>query len=198
MMPDTLLCDQVLILWNAILLRDNWATLLLWNALEQPVKKIIRAILLDPARTLEGSDGVANQVYSKLLAQARAGKVWESGNHLLAFVRQVAIQEARLANRYAMRQKRHSAERSISINPGQAQAVSHESTPEEVAVAEDELTWLLANIPESSRQIVAKRLEGFRVADIAHDLGLDERTIRKKLAAVRRLVQERRATNAGA
>jgi DNA-directed RNA polymerase specialized sigma24 family protein len=60
--------------------------------------------------------------------------------------------------------------------------------PEAEAVAREEFDRLLALLPEDLQRILALRLEGYTVAEIAARLGRVERTVELKLRAIRGLL----------
>jgi DNA-directed RNA polymerase specialized sigma24 family protein len=60
--------------------------------------------------------------------------------------------------------------------------------PEAEAVARDEFDRLLALLPDDLQRVLALRLEGYTVAEIAARLGRVERTVELKLRAIRGLL----------
>ena len=77
-------------------------------------------------------------------------------------------------------------------NPDQTRQpdfASDEPTPEEIAVAEDEITSRLAELPDELKKIVRWKLEGYTNSEIAAADKLDcsVRTIERKLHLLRRL-----------
>jgi DNA-directed RNA polymerase specialized sigma24 family protein len=60
--------------------------------------------------------------------------------------------------------------------------------PEAAAVAREEFDRLLARLPDDLQRVLALRLEGYTVAEIAARLGRVERTVELKLPAIRGLL----------
>jgi len=60
-------------------------------------------------------------------------------------------------------------------------AIARDPSPDEVALAVDELERLLGSLPPLGRQVVELRLQGYQQGEIARQLGCAERTVRRWL-----------------
>lgn len=61
--------------------------------------------------------------------------------------------------------------------------------PEDGAVAREEFARLLAVLPEDLQRVFARRLEGDTNAEIGAQVGRVERTVERKMKAIRALLQ---------
>ena len=71
------------------------------------------------------------------------------------------------------------------------QAISGDPTPEQAALLDDELVNILGQLAEREREIVTLRLRGESERAIADSLDCSERTVRRGLNRVRRLIVDR-------
>jgi RNA polymerase sigma-70 factor (ECF subfamily) len=62
-----------------------------------------------------------------------------------------------------------------------------EPTPEETSAFLDQLEHLLARLEPQERRILEMRMQGYATGEIAQELGIDERTIRRRMEHVREL-----------
>ena len=63
-------------------------------------------------------------------------------------------------------------------------AASSEPTPEEAVALSEELEQLLASLSERDRRVVELRLQGHQIQEIAEELALNEKTIRRSLKQI--------------
>jgi DNA-directed RNA polymerase specialized sigma24 family protein len=70
------------------------------------------------------------------------------------------------------------------ISPGFHEPVSRKPGPLDQALADDAWQELIQHLSERQRTIITMRLDGFSEKEIAKELGLNGRTIRKELQIV--------------
>jgi RNA polymerase sigma-70 factor (ECF subfamily) len=95
----------------------------------------------------------------------------------------------------------HAQKRSIGNDAGQSdsssfiaapmEAVDREPTPDESVALVEEIQYVLGLLDVSQREIVEKRLGGMEVEEIAEAVQRSERTVRRALETVRKLLEER-------
>lgn len=78
-----------------------------------------------------------------------------------------------------------------SFIAGPMEAVDREPTPDESVALVEEIQHVLGQLDASQREIVEKRLGGMEVEEIAEAVQRSERTVRRALEAVRKLLEER-------
>jgi RNA polymerase sigma factor (sigma-70 family) len=76
-------------------------------------------------------------------------------------------------------------EGSDPLGPAWIEVVSRDPTPEEAALAADQLESLLQDLSDSDREIVVHRLQGWTNPEIAERLGVSERTIGRAIQRIR-------------
>ncbi len=91
--------------------------------------------------------------------------------------------------------------RSIASDAGQSdassfyatplEAVDREPTPDESVALVEEIQHVLGRLDPAQREIVEKRLGGMEIEEIADAVHRSERTVRRALEAVRKLLEER-------
>ena len=69
--------------------------------------------------------------------------------------------------------------------------VDRTPTPEELNVMFDYLRWIMEQLPETQKQILQLRLEGFSIGEIAEQVELSQRSVKRGLARIRDLIQAR-------
>lgn len=80
---------------------------------------------------------------------------------------------------------------SSSFYAAPLEAVDREPTPDESVALVEEIQHVLERLDPSQREIVEKRLGGMEVEEIAEAVHRSDRTVRRALEAVRKLLEER-------
>jgi RNA polymerase sigma factor (sigma-70 family) len=60
--------------------------------------------------------------------------------------------------------------------------------PEQVNILIDYLNWIFNRLPDSSQSVVKLRLDGYSIAEIAMEVKVSQRTVKRTLAHVRELI----------
>ncbi len=98
----------------------------------------------------------------------------------------------RQARRHTAQRRSVGVEQSLERTPEESlPGEGREPTPEEAVALADELAAVMSQLDEFSRRVFELRLQGEPLAKIASDTGRAERTVRRALAAIRRLLAER-------
>ena len=63
--------------------------------------------------------------------------------------------------------------------------------PEDLNIVVDYLNWILGQLPEDYQQILQMRMEGFSIAEVADEVKVSERTVKRVLARVRDIAAEK-------
>ncbi len=80
---------------------------------------------------------------------------------------------------------------SSSFYAGPLEAIDREPTPDESVALVEELQHVLSQLDPAQREIVEKRLGGMEIEEIAEAVQRSERTIRRALESVRKLLEQR-------
>lgn len=62
--------------------------------------------------------------------------------------------------------------------------------PEQITIMMDYLNWILDRLPESNRAIFQRRMEGHSIAEIADEQKVSQRTVKRVMFQVRRIISE--------
>jgi RNA polymerase sigma factor (sigma-70 family) len=71
------------------------------------------------------------------------------------------------------------------------ETLSREPTPELAAQMEEEYQRLLGALPEEQRQVAVLKMEGHSNAEIAGQLGVADRTVKRRLESIRKVWRDR-------
>ena len=143
---------------------------------------------------------LVNEAYLKLIDQTRVD--WKNRAHFFAIasqtIRRVLIDHARqhLAAKRgggAVRGESAFADRQApeSHQPGLSQVTNGEPSPEFAAQFAEQFEQLLTLLADDTlRRIALAKMEGYTNAELARDLGLNVRSIERKLRLIRRTWQQ--------
>jgi len=145
------------------------------------------------ARRTDPED-IVMSVYRSFFVGARSGRfALRRGGDLWRLL-------ASITKHKLLRQARHQRadRRSVDMelpleqsDVGRLLAGHAEPTPEDAVALADELEWALSRLNVFGRRVLELRLQGAQLAEIAHDTGRSERTVRRTLAQIRELLAER-------
>ncbi len=131
-------------------------------------------------------EDIVQSAYRSFFCAAREGRfTWEREGDLWRLLVEVTLHKLyRLAERHSAARRSVDREKLASATDNSA-FLAREPTPEQAAVACEQLEALLAELPVASRSIVELRLQGYEQREIAQRLGCSERTVRRALALAR-------------
>ena len=87
--------------------------------------------------------------------------------------------------------KKRAVDREIGGEVAVDVARTREPTPESAAILADELAFLWTKLDDSERKILELRLQGFELTEIAAEVHLSERTVRRALDVVKAVLKQR-------
>lgn len=131
-------------------------------------------------------EDIVQSAYRSFFCAAREGRfTWERDGDLWRLLVEVTLHKLyRQAERHGA--ARRSVDRELrEFVTDNSDFFAREPTPEQAAVACEELEALLAESPVASRPIVELRLQGYEQREIAQRLRCSERTVRRALALAR-------------
>ena len=164
----------------------------------QRLTKLARSRLTPKIAQRVDSEDIVMSAYRSFFVGARADRfrISESGQ-LWALLTKITLRKIYRAAEFHSADKRStevethfSDDRSVN-----AWAVDREPSPEEVVAISDELSVLLGSLATRQRRIVELRLQGHFVQDIATELNISERTVRRALQEIERNLCDRHGVN---
>ena len=144
-----------------------------------------------------GRSDVVQEAMISFFKLARAGRVIPGGGDSVwkLLARIVRFKCIRQAERYGNKKLNWHLELDIIDHPSETgggfQPRSREESPAEFVALRDELDWLEKNTPAHYMRAIALELEGFGPAEIAIELQVSERTVKRAKQRVEKLLKER-------
>lgn len=136
------------------------------------------------ARRIDTED-VVMSAYRSFFINAKAGRFWihESGD-LWALLAKITLRKLYRSAAHHSAEKRSLLRESHDCNSGNLHewVISEQPAIDEAVALADEVEAVLRALPIRDRRVVELRLQGELMADIAKELGLSERTVRRILA----------------
>ncbi len=143
------------------------------------------------------ADDVVQSAFRSFFSEARTGRfVLKQAGDMWRLLAAITINKLRHTER------RHSAEkRSVKLEQvplplregldEQTAWLAHDPTPDEAAALADELESLLRPLHEGQRRIVELRLQGYTLDEIAEEVHLSQRTVRRTMEQVKQYLENR-------
>jgi RNA polymerase sigma factor (sigma-70 family) len=152
------------------------------------IRVVIRRHLDHRVRRIEDSEDIEQEVFFSFFRDARKKYHFERAEDLKAFLLGLAHHLTVNANRRHLNCAKRAGDRhkAEQISPGYNEPVSPQPGPFELAVADDEWKHLAEDLSQRQRMIMTMRLDGFSEQEIACEVGLNGRTIRKELQVLGR------------
>jgi DNA-directed RNA polymerase specialized sigma24 family protein len=150
------------------------------------IKHVTGRELTQPLRRLYDSDDFEQTVLMTFFCKAIFQCEFHADGQVLAFLEKLtAYQLFKAGRRHLQSDKRLADRHPDAEGPCAAsEVVSHEPDPLDAALAGDLLRHLVEILPPVHRHIVLMRWDGHTSAEIAEELGLGERRVRRMLRGV--------------
>ena len=167
---------------------DRKAAKCLWDRYFDALVRVARSRMGNRPRAMADEEDVALSVFNTLCVSAEQGRLEEIRDRdalwylLLRISRQKAVDYCR----HERSQKRGGGYERVDIEGYLDGLAGDEPPPELAAIFAEEYTRLLALLPDDRlRQIAIRRIEGARIAEIATEMNLTERSIERKIRLIR-------------
>jgi RNA polymerase sigma factor (sigma-70 family) len=164
----------------------------MFNRFAERLVKLARARLDDRIRKSTDPEDVMQSVWRSFFTRQREGKFeLQDWGGLWAVLVVMTIRKCGRRSVAAQRAKR---DVSRETNPQSAsnddssfrwEAVDREPTPDEAATLTEMVEQVMTGLDEREQNILSLRLQGFTVPEISEQVGLTERSVHRKLAAIR-------------
>ena len=148
-----------------------------------------------PVRAKEDEDDAVQSAFKSFFNRQKKGEFepedWDALGTLLMYLTVCKVD--RRIRKYLSEKRDVRRESAPDTQPAEDgrpkwEAAGPDPTADEKAAAEETLRELLKKLPGGDREVLTLRLQGYQVAEIARQVGKDERTVYRVLAAVRELV----------
>lgn len=147
------------------------------------------------------AEDIVMSAYRSFFIGSRAGRfsLTRSGDLWRLLVTMTMHKLYRQATHHSAEKRAMTAEATVPIDHnGIAQQIpARDPTPEEVMMLSDDLEAIFEQLDSLGRRVLELRLSGERLADIAKETHVSERTVRRTLNIIRRVVSERMEPDSG-
>ncbi len=145
-------------------------------------------------RRIDGED-VVQSTYRTFFAKAEQGRFeLKQGGDLWRLLAAIAMNKLATQWERNSAAKRDLAVEQSDVNPGPGREwppQSREPSPEDQVMVDEEIAWLTGGLDETQSDMLALRLAGMRIEEIAVHTNRSERTVRRLLEKVRGAMQAR-------
>lgn len=175
---------------------DEEAAQMLWDRYAEDIIEVARKTMKNASKRVEDEEDVAVIAFKSLLAGIVAGRFPELDRReqLWRLLLVITTRKAAAVIEKANRQKRGGGEvrgDSAMIEPDESltegfdRLESDRPTPAVAATIADEARNLLAALDETSQKVAALKMEGYTHEEVAEKLGVNIRTVERRLKAIR-------------
>jgi RNA polymerase sigma-70 factor (ECF subfamily) len=151
------------------------------------ILRVVRRMLHKKLRSKFDSADFQQDVWASFFAN-QPQTTFDHPKALAAFLAKVARNKVLMAHRTRCRFQRHNVNREHSLDGSaafQAEKVTgREPTPSQLAVAQEKWEQLLEGQPPRHQRILTLVRQGYTQQQIAQELGVDERTVRRVIRKV--------------
>jgi RNA polymerase sigma factor (sigma-70 family) len=150
--------------------------------------RVVRRQLNRKLRSKYDSADFAQAVWASFFAVHPARKSFNSPEALISYLAEIARNKVIDVTRQRFQTIKYNVGREISLDQSESfeeqQLTSREPTPSQVVRARERREQIVATLSETQQRIIALLLEGYTHREIAAELDLNERTIRRLLRKV--------------
>jgi eukaryotic-like serine/threonine-protein kinase len=173
---------------------DEGAAAAVFERYAERLTRLARSRLATRLAQRIDAEDVVMSAYRSFFVAARQGRFeLERGGDLWRLLVEVTLHKLYRSAQHHQAQRRsiHREVPDSSATAANIPVTAPEPTPEEVAIAAEELEAVLERLPARSRQALELRLQGFEHEEIAERLACNERTVRRWLNEARRIMAAR-------
>ncbi len=150
---------------------------------EPVIRRVIRRKLDTRLHALFDSDDFTQEVWAAFFARAIQEYDFDSPEELVSFLLEVARKKVAEANRRHLQRQKYDLHRECPLESSAVREdkalVDRHPNPSDLFLAREEIRSLLKGLPALDRGAIALLLEGNTQKEIAAQLGVTERTIRR-------------------
>lgn len=153
------------------------------------IYRIVRRRLGKELRSQYDSDDFVQSVWQAFFEHRSRILHFSQPGSLVAFLSQVASNKVANACRKRLSGgKKHSKREPLlnDVKPGSDELTSQDPTPSEVVIKREDWDQLVEGQPDRQRKMIEMRANGARVSDIAAELNVSPRTVRRVFEKLKR------------
>jgi RNA polymerase sigma-70 factor (ECF subfamily) len=185
-MPGT--TEEFRVLMERVLAGNQTAAAELWSRFGPAVRRAVRARLSKRMRSKFDSLDFAQDVWASFFAAPAEAADFADSGRFLAFLTQVARNKVVDAVRQRLQGQKYNVNRECSLDRSTAggpnQVPAQQPTPSEVVGGREEWDQVLAGQPPAFRRILLLARDGKNLTDIAAELQIHPRSVRRVLDRV--------------
>jgi RNA polymerase sigma factor (sigma-70 family) len=161
------------------------AARLLFEHYEHVLLRVIRKRLNQKARTRLESIDIAQDVWASFFTEPLESRGFKNADAFLAFLTKLARNKVIDASRRHVTAKKNDLSRELSLDDRERinkdVLMSEHPTPSQIVMNKEEWTEYLRKQPPAYRQILILAREGRNAVEIASELGISPRVVRRVL-----------------
>lgn len=190
-MPESPRDDSLIKRWRA---GDQEAARQLFDRHVEALMNLARSRISQRFASRVDAEDVVQSVFRTFFGRARAGQfdledpedVWR----LLARITLHKTLRTVAHHRAAKRDPKQEVGQAASAEAPLVELLDSEPTPEEAAIFVDQLQHFLAQLRPEESQILEMRMKGYNNLEIAKELGISDRKIRRLMERIRDLAEQ--------
>ncbi len=167
---------------------------ILFDRCRQPLLAVIRKVLLPRLRKLYDSDDFLAETFAAIFTRHFSDDVLDSPESLWPYLRKIAENKVRDAERKHLAGKRRDLAREVSLDKTHDELRSNDLSPLETLLlkelVEDRLEDLVSQVPPLLGAILELLLQGFTSAEIAHRLKLETKRVYRAMDWLKSKIME--------
>ncbi len=138
-----------------------------------------------------GGDDVVQSVFSTFFQRCARGEFQiDNSSQLWRLLVKITVRKARAEHRHYAAGRRDIAAEAVEGEAWLAETIAREPGPEDAAVLVDEIQALLRGLPDLYCHVLEMRLQGYAVAEIAHQHQVSRQTVYQALHVLQRRMQQ--------
>lgn len=156
----------------------------LYREFQPLVLRVIRRHLSRDMRRVSDSLDFSQIVWKTLFEHASRMPHFEDPQVVAAYIARVATNKVRGEMRAQLSLKRDVRRTPDALSSKLWSIQSRDPTPSQSVMAKERLDTLCAGLDSMQRQMIEQRIQGLNIDEIAHNLGISERTVRRVLKRI--------------
>lgn len=175
------------------------ASQLLFDRCRRPLLAVIRQVIHPRLRQLYDSDDFLGETFLEIFTRYFTDEVLKSPETLWPYLKRIAENKVRDANRKYLHTQRHNINLvksldTLAVEDSEQSLWAKELTPEEAyllnELIHDRLADLIRQLPELMQQIIKLVLQGATAGEIADRLGVESKRIYRAMDWLRKKIRE--------
>jgi RNA polymerase sigma factor (sigma-70 family) len=171
----------------------------LFDRCRGPLLAVIRQVLQPLVRRLYDSDDLLNETFIEIFTTYFTDEILRSPETLLAYLKRIAENKVRDANRKYLNTQRYNINRTVSLDslpPEEREEClwAKDLSPQEALLlrelVEERLVHLVSQLPTTMQRIIRLLLDGAKADEIAHRLGVEPKRVYRAMDWLKKKIRE--------